>query len=151
MTVTFSLNGSPRQWDCAPGTTLLELLRARGFLGAKDGCDTGNCGLCTVWLDGKPVLSCCVPAARAEGRQVTTIEGVRREAALVGRYLAERGAEQCGYCSPGLVMTVLALERELPEADDRAITAYLAGNLCRCSGYVPQLEGIRAYLRRERI
>ena len=150
MTMTLTINGIPCQWEGPPGTTLLELLRARGLMGAKEGCDTGNCGLCTVWLDGEPVLSCCVPAARAEGRQVTTIEGVAREAALVGRYLAERGAEQCGYCSPGLVMTVLALERELPEAYDGEITAYLAGNLCRCSGYAAQLDGIRAYLRRER-
>lgn len=150
MTMTLTINGIRCHWEGPAGTTLLELLRAKGLIGAKEGCDTGNCGLCTVWLDGEPVLSCCVPAARAAGRQVTTIEGVRQEAALVGQYLAEHGSEQCGYCSPGLVMTVLALERELPEASDGEITDYLAGNLCRCSGYAAQLDGIRAYLRRER-
>lgn len=149
MNISLTVNGLRWQGEVAPGTTLLEYLRGRGLMGVKEGCDTGNCGLCTVWVEGEPVLSCAYPAARAAGKRVTTIEGVRREAALVGRYLADAGAEQCGFCSPGLIMAVLALERETPAATDEEISAYLAGNLCRCSGYAAQLSGIRAYLRRE--
>lgn len=128
---------------------LLDFLRKYGFVSVKRGCDTSNCGLCTVWVDGKPVLSCSYPAARANGRQVTTLEGLREEAEAFGRCMAERGAEQCGFCSPGLAMTVLAMKRELKHPTDLEIQEYLAGNLCRCSGYTAQLEAIGAYLRRE--
>ena len=142
------VNGTRCHSEIAPGTTLLEFLRGKGLMGAKAGCDTGSCGLCTVWVDEVPILSCTYPAARAQGKHVTTIEGMRQQAALLGRYLAENGSEQCGYCSPGLIMTVLALEKEHPAATDAEISAYLAGNLCRCSGYAGQLAGIRAYLNR---
>lgn len=126
---------------------LLDFLREQGFVSVKRGCETSNCGLCTVWVDEHPVLSCTYPAARAEGKRVTTIEGVTPEAEEFGRFLAARGAEQCGFCSPGLVMTVLAMRRELRNPDEQQVRAYLAGNLCRCSGYTSQLAAVMSFLK----
>ena len=146
MNLSLTINGVQRELQTDPDTMLLEALRGMGLMGAKRGCDTQNCGLCTVWVDGAPILSCSYPAAKAAGRNITTIEGVRDDAARLGGFLADQGAEQCGYCSPGLIMTVLAMERELANPSDEDIRTYLAGNLCRCSGYVSQLRGIRAYL-----
>ena len=126
--------------------TLLDFLRARGYKSVKCGCETTNCGLCTVWLDGKPVLSCAVPAMRVQGREVTTLEGLKEEAEEFGRFLGEQGAEQCGFCNPGMVMNAIAMFRENPDPTDDEIREYLAGNLCRCSGYEGQLRGIRAFI-----
>ena len=115
MTMTLTINGIPCQWEGPPGTTLLELLRARGLMGAKEGCDTGNCGLCTVWLDGEPVLSCCVPAARAEGRQVTLeLRGGKALARGVPQILEEILYNLCdnavAYNRPGGSVTVTVEE-----------------------------------------
>ena len=112
----------------------------------KCGCETSNCGLCTVWLDEKPVLSCTVPAARVEGRRITTLEGLQEEAAEFGGFLADEGGEQCGFCSPGFIMNVLAMVRELDDPTEEEILEYLSGNLCRCSGYMSQLRAIKAFL-----
>ena len=92
------------------------------------------------------MLSCAVPALRAEGSEITTLEGVKEEAEEFGRFLAGEGAEQCGFCSPGFIMNVLAMKRELKEPDDRKIKEFLAGNLCRCTGYSGQMRAIRKYL-----
>ena len=126
-------------------TLLLDFLRSLGLKSVKRGCDTGNCGLCTVWLEGKPVLSCSVPAARANGKHVTTLEGVQEEAAEFSQYLAKEGADQCGYCSPGLIMNVLALKREIPHPSGQQIKEYLSGNLCRCTGYQGQYRALLKY------
>ena len=112
----------------------------------KRGCDTSNCGLCTVFLDDKPVLSCSVLVARADGRKVTTMEGLQKEAAEFGAFIADQGAEQCGFCNPGMIMNALALFRENPEPSEEEIKEYLAGNLCRCSGYEGQLRGIQNFI-----
>ena len=108
------INGQAVAAEARADMTLLDFLRARGYKSVKCGCETTNCGLCTVWLDGKPVLSCAVPAMRVQGREVTTLEGLKEEAEEFGRFLGEQGAEQCGFCSPGFIMNVLAMERELP-------------------------------------
>ena len=150
MKISLTINGIRWEGELSPGIMLLEFLRGSGLMGVKRGCETGNCGVCTVWVDDLPILSCSYPVARADGKHVITIEGVRKQAAVVGAFLADEGAEQCGYCSPGLIMTILALERENPAATDEEITAYLAGNLCRCSGYIGQLTGIKQYLAREK-
>lgn len=129
---------------------LIDFLRAHGCLSVKRGCETSNCGLCTVLMDDKPVLSCSMLAARAAGHAVTTLEGLQQEAADFVGFIADQGADQCGFCNPGFVMNTIALLRENPDPTDDEIRAYLAGNLCRCSGYDGQLRGIRNYLESRR-
>lgn len=125
---------------------LIDFVRAHGCLSVKRGCETSNCGLCTVFLDDKPVLSCSVLAARADGKSVTTLEGLQEEASEFAEFVADQGAEQCGFCNPGFVMNVIAMLRENPDPSEEEIKEYLAGNLCRCSGYEGQLRGILNFL-----
>lgn len=132
--------------EIKPDLLLIDLVRDLGFKSVKRGCDTSNCGLCTVWVDEKPVLSCSVLAARVSGKKVTTLEGLTDQAQGLAKYIAAEGVEQCGYCSPGLMMTVLAMEKELKDPTDEQILHYLSGNLCRCSGYQGQLRAIRSWL-----
>ncbi len=146
MEITLTLNGKNIRAQIAPDTLLLDFLRQQGCLSVKRGCETSNCGLCTVFLDEKPVLSCGVLAARAAGHQVQTLEGLQSEAEEFVGFIADQGAEQCGFCNPGFVMNTIALLRQNPDPTDDEIRAFLAGNLCRCSGYEGQLRGIRAYL-----
>lgn len=147
MEVEFTLNGKLVYEEIADDTTLFQLLRRKACYSVKCGCETENCGLCTVLVNGKSRLSCSFLAARANGCEVVTLEGVEKEAKLFGTYLAEEGVEQCGFCSPGLIMNVLAMERE-EVFDEEGIREYLAGNLCRCSGYMGQLRAIKKYLSR---
>ena len=146
MQIQFTLNDKPVSADIRPDTLLLDLVRSLGCTSVKRGCETSNCGLCTLFLDDKPVLSCSVLAVRAAGRRVTTLEGLQQEAAEFGAFIADQGAEQCGFCNPGFVMNALALFRENPYPSEDEIREYLAGNLCRCSGYEGQLRGIRNFL-----
>ena len=146
MEIRFRLNGKQVQAEVRPDTVLLDLVRELGCYSVKRGCETANCGLCTVWLDGKPVLSCSTLALRADGRHVTTLEGLQKEAEEFGMFLAAEGGEQCGFCSPGFIMNVLAMERELKDPTEEEIKEYLAGNLCRCSGYMSQLSAVKKYL-----
>lgn len=146
MQITFTLNHKKVTAEIAADTVLLDLVRSLGCKSVKCGCETANCGLCTVFLDEKPVLSCSVLAARVNGRSVTTLEGLQEEAAEFGAFIADQGAEQCGFCNPGFMMNAIALFREKQDPTDEEIKEYLAGNLCRCSGYEGQLRGIRAYL-----
>ena len=146
MTITIQLNGRPITADVSPDTLLLDFVRAQGCASVKCGCETAGCGLCTVFLDDVPVLSCSVLAARADGHTVTTLEGLQDEAAEFVGFIADQGADQCGFCNPGFVMNTIALLRDNPDPTDDEIRAYLAGNLCRCSGYEGQLRGIRNYL-----
>ncbi len=145
MTLNFALNGRKLSREIAPDETLLQLLRDCGMHSVRSGCDTSNCGICTVWVDGKPVLSCGYLAARVEGRAVTTLEGVKDEAEALMRCLAAEGADQCGYCSPGFLMCALAMFRELENPGDAEMRAYLAGNLCRCTGYASQMRALAKY------
>ena len=146
MNIELTLNGCAVSAQIEPEDSLYTLLRALGMHSVKCGCETTGCGLCTVHLDGRAVLSCAVPAARCAGHAVTTLEGMQQEAARLSACLAGEGAEQCGFCAPGLMMNVFALAKENPGATDAEIDAFLAGNLCRCSGYVSQRRAIRAYL-----
>lgn len=148
MEIEFTLNGKVTYAEIKDDTSLYDLLRAKGCYSVKCGCETENCGLCTVLVDGKSVLSCSMLAARVDDRDVMTLEGVQKEAEEFGMYLAGEGAEQCGFCSPGLIMNVLAMEKELIQPEEDAIREYLAGNLCRCSGYMGQMRAIRKYLAR---
>lgn len=148
MKISVTLNGKRVEDDVAVDDTLFDFLRAHGCMSVKCGCETTNCGLCTVWLDGEPVLSCSTLAVRVDGRAVTTLEGLQAESHRFATCMAAQGAEQCGFCSPGLVMSVLALERTLAgrTPTDDEVRRYLAGNLCRCTGYMSQMRAIRAYL-----
>lgn len=146
MEVKIKLNGRAVADDVPADTLLIDFVRAHGCTSVKRGCETSACGLCTVLLDGAPVLSCSVLAARADGHAVQTLEGLQEEASEFVGFIADQGAEQCGFCNPGFVMNTIALLRENPDPTDEEILAYLSGNLCRCSGYVGQLRGIRNFL-----
>ena len=146
MTIQFTLNHKKVSADIAPDTVLYDLVRSLGCASVKCGCETSNCGLCTVFLDDVPVLSCSVLAVRVDGRSVTTLEGLQQEAAEFGAFIADQGAEQCGFCNPGFIMNALALFRQNSDPDEEEIKEYLAGNLCRCSGDEGQLRGIQNFL-----
>ncbi len=150
MRIELTVNGRAVQLEVEPQEMLVDALRRTGFVSVKRGCDSALCGVCTVLLDGRPVTSCAVPAARAAGHEITTVEGIPDEVRRLGEFLVAEGADQCGFCSPGLVLTVLAMTAELDHPDDEAVRHYLAGNLCRCSGYAGQLRGIRKYLEARR-
>ncbi len=147
MQIKLWINNSEYSGDISPDTLLIDFLRSNGYLSVKRGCETSNCGLCTVMLENKPVLSCSVLAVRANGLHVTTIEGLQKEAAEFGTFLADEGAEQCGFCSPGFIMTVLSMAKELKNPTEGEIKKYLEGNLCRCTGYMGQLRAIRKFLK----
>ena len=146
MTIQFTLNHKKVSAEISPDTVLYDLVRSLGCASVKCGCETSNCGLCTVFLDDVPVLSCSVLAARVDGRCVTTLEGLQQEAAEFGAFIADQGAEQCGFCNPGFIMNALALFRQNSDPSEDEIKEYLAGNLCRCSGYEGQLRGILNFL-----
>lgn len=146
MEITLTLNGKKLTRSVEADTILLDFLRNEGCYSVKRGCDTTNCGLCTVFMDDMPVLSCGLLVARAAGHKITTMEGLQKEAAEFGAFIADQGAEQCGFCNPGMIMNVLALLRENPEPMEEEIKEFLAGNLCRCSGYEGQLRGIQNFI-----
>ena len=146
MEIKIKLNGIMVSDDVPADMLLIDFVRAHGCLSVKRGCETSSCGLCTVLMDDEPVLSCSTLAARANGRSVHTLEGLHEEASEFVGFIADQGAEQCGFCNPGFVMNTIALLRENPDPSDGEILAYLSGNLCRCSGYEGQLRGIRAFL-----
>ena len=146
MEIKIKLNGKNITDTINADTLLIDFLRKHGCYSVKRGCETSNCGLCTVIMDDKPILSCSMLAARADGHTIFTLEGLQEEAKEFIGYIADRGAEQCGFCNPGMVMNTIALLRENPDPTDAEICEYLAGNLCRCSGYEGQLAAIRSYL-----
>ena len=146
MELSFKLNGRAVTASVDADKILLDLLRDMGCYSVKRGCDTANCGLCTVLMDGKPVLSCSTLAVRADGHEIYTLEGLQAEASDFVGFIADQGADQCGFCNPGFVMNTIALLRENPDPTDDEIRAFLADNMCRCSGYDGQLRGIRNYL-----
>ncbi|MCI7276161.1 MAG: 2Fe-2S iron-sulfur cluster-binding protein [Lachnospiraceae bacterium] len=146
MQIELTLNEKKIVAEIAPDMLLIDFLRSRNCFSVKRGCETANCGLCTVFVDDKPVLSCSVLAARAAGHKVQTLEGLQDEARGFAEFIADQGAEQCGFCNPGFMMNAIAMFRENPDPTDEEILTYLSGNLCRCSGYEGQLRGIRNYL-----
>jgi carbon-monoxide dehydrogenase small subunit len=147
MRVTLTVNGVQQAADDVwPGESLLFTLRERlGLPGTKNACEQGECGSCTVLLDGVPVCACLVAAPQASGRDVQTVEGLGSEAALhpVQQAFVETGAVQCGFCTPGLVVMVADLIQRNPGATDAEVREALAGNLCRCTGYEKILDAVR--------
>jgi carbon-monoxide dehydrogenase small subunit len=146
MELKFTLNNKKVATIIEADSLLIDVVRDLGCLSVKRGCETSNCGLCTVFVNDKPVLSCSVLAARVEGQNVTTLEGLQDEAKEFGTFVANQGAEQCGFCNPGFMMNAIAMFRENEDPSDEEILSYLTGNLCRCTGYEGQLRGIKSYL-----
>lgn len=149
MQIKLWINNKLFEDDIQVDMLLIDYLRSKGFYSVKRGCETTNCGLCTVHLEGKPILSCSTLTMKANGMHVTTIEGMQDEAEEFGAFMADQGAEQCGFCSPGFVMNVLAMKKELTNPTEEDIKKYLVGNLCRCTGYMSQLRAIKRYLNIE--
>ena len=147
MNINFWLNGVNRNAEIQPDTLLIDFLREQGCFSVKRGCETANCGLCTVLMDERPVLSCSTLAARIEGKKIVTLEGMQREAQEFGSFLANEGAEQCGFCNPGFIMNVFAMLAEIKDPTEEQIKEYLAVNLCRCSGFVSQTKSILKFLK----
>jgi aerobic carbon-monoxide dehydrogenase small subunit len=147
MRVSFTVNGEPRTADDVwAGESLLYVLRERlGLPGSKNACEQGECGSCTVYLDGVAVCACLVAAGQANGREVRTVEGLGTEDALdpVQRAFVSAGAVQCGFCTPGLIVAAHDLLRRNPRPSDPEIREALAGNLCRCTGYEMILDAVR--------
>jgi len=145
MHVAFVCNGAPHELEVAPETSLLDLLRdALGLNGSKNACQQGECGSCTVWLDGEVVCACLVPALQVDGRDVRTVESLASDGTLhpVQEAFIEAGAVQCGFCTPGMLVSAVALLERDPSPDDEAIGEALAGNLCRCTGYQKIREAV---------
>lgn len=145
--VTATINGNATEFLCEPRQTLLEVLRnTLDLTGAKEGCSNGNCGACTVLMNGRPVVSCLVLAVEAEGAEIRTIEGVARGSHLdeVQQAFLEGAALQCGICTPGIIMQTEALLAENPRPSEAEIRFHLAGNLCRCTGYDKIVRAVQA-------
>lgn len=150
MLLTVTINGRKKELLVSPDDYLVDTLRKAGYLSVKRGCDTGSCGLCTVLVEGAPTLSCSTLSMRVNNKKIETIEAYQEEAKKFANFMANEGAEQCGFCSPGFTMTVIAMKRELKDPTDEEILHYLNGTLCRCSGYVSQLRAIKNFLEAEK-
>jgi len=146
MKVKFNLNGRDREFEGSPNEYLLETLRNNHITSVKNGCNESTCGVCTVLLDGKPVLSCSVLSLKADGHQITTVDGLQKEVEHISEFFGEEGADQCGFCNTGLALTIYALKKEIKNPTDDQIKDYIVGNLCRCSGYHAQFKAIKSYL-----
>ncbi|MDI3338559.1 (2Fe-2S)-binding protein [Defluviimonas aestuarii] len=145
--VSTTINGDPFEFLCAPDETLLDVLRNRlGLTGAKEGCGTGDCGACSVTVNGRLVCSCLVLGAEAEGAEVTTIEGMADGDELhpLQRHFIDGAALQCGVCTPGILVAAKALLEKNPDPSDEELRYWLAGNLCRCTGYDKIIRAVQA-------
>ena len=152
-TLRFILNGHPQEVEVSPDTTLLQLLRDHFQLtGAKEGCGVGECGACTVMVDGRALSACLLPALEVEGCQVLTVEGLAGpDGSLdpIQEAFVEQGAIQCGFCTPGMVMSAKALLERNPHPDEEEIRTALEGNLCRCTGYTQIIEAVKSAAARK--
>jgi len=146
-TVTLMVNGARERLEVPSNMTLLQMLREKlALTGTKNGCEAGECGACTVLLDGEPVNSCMVLAVEADGREVITVEGLAPEGGLspLQEAFVEHNAVQCGFCTPGMLMSATALLERNPDPTEEEIKEALVGNLCRCTGYVRIVDAIQA-------
>lgn len=146
MEIKLNVNSKNYKLNIEPDLSLLDALRSIGIYSVRKGCDTGVCGVCTVLLDDKPVLSCSYLAVRAVGHKIITVEGLGKKADVIVDLIVSEGADQCGYCGPALVLTSYQMKKDLKDPTIEEMNHYLAGNLCRCSGYEGQLRGIKKYM-----
>ena len=146
MELHLTVNGESLNWTIAPGELLLDVLRREGYFGVKRGCEKGECGACTVLLDGKPINSCLMFAAQAEGREILTIEGVAKDGVLdpLQEAFLDHGAVQCGFCTGGMVLSAKALLDRHPDPTEDEVREALAGHFCRCTGYRKPVEAVLA-------
>ncbi|HTS66720.1 MAG TPA: (2Fe-2S)-binding protein [Candidatus Acidoferrales bacterium] len=146
MELRLTVNGNPQVWDIAPGDLLLDVLRREGYFGVKRGCETGECGACTVLVDGKAINSCLMFAAQAEGREVVTIEGIAQDGRLdpLQEAFLDHGAVQCGFCTGGMIVGAKALLDRHPHPTEDQVREALSGHLCRCTGYKKPVEAVLA-------
>lgn len=145
MNVNFGLNGEPVRVEVSPSMTLTDMLREElGIKSVKKGCEYGECGACTLLLDGEPVASCIILAPQVEGRHVTTLEGLSKKALMIDLQEAfiENGAVQCGFCTPGMLISSYALLRDNPTPTETEIKMGIEGNICRCTGFTKIIEAI---------
>ena len=153
MRLSLDINGRSRDVDVEPHRTLLEVLRdTLGIFDVKEGCDEGVCGACTVLLDGRPVSSCLVLVPTAASRAITTVRGLERDGELhpLQQAFLRHGAVQCGFCTPGMLLTAFAFLERHPDADREALRHAIEGNLCRCTGYAKILDALEDYARETR-
>jgi carbon-monoxide dehydrogenase small subunit len=148
---TFYLNGESRAIHVEPHEVLLEVLRDKlGMKSPKCGCDSGDCGACTVFLDGRPVRSCLILAVEAQGHHILTLEGISKQGmSPLQKVFHERNVFQCGYCAPGLILSATDLINKNPHPTEHEIKEAIAGNLCRCTGYIPVVEAILHLTKKE--
>jgi len=152
--ISIMINGEYEQVDISSNTTLLQMLRDKlALTGTKNGCNAGECGACTVLLDGEPVNSCMVLAVECDGMQVVTVEGLVKDGVLdpVQQTIIEHGAVQCGFCTPGILISARALIDRSPDPSDDEIREALVGNLCRCTGYLRIVDAVKDAASRQRV
>jgi len=145
MEISVKVNGAQKTFEIAPADVLLDVLRREGYTGVKCGCRAGDCGACTVIMNGKAVTSCLTMAAQADGAEITTIEGLAQPNGKLHplqRAFLDRGAAQCGFCVPGMILSAKALLDEHPNSTEPEVREAIVGNLCRCTGYKKQVEAI---------
>lgn len=146
MKISLNVNNKDYDLNIDPDENLLDTLRDIGIYSVRKGCDTGVCGVCTVLLDEKPILSCSYLSARADGHKIITVEGLGKAADEIVDLIVSEGADQCGYCGPALVLTSYQMKKDMKNPTIKKMNHYLSGNLCRCTGYEGQLRGIKKYM-----
>jgi carbon-monoxide dehydrogenase small subunit len=144
--ITLNINDRDYEVMVHGGEMLVDTLRGLGFTSVKKGCDTGSCGVCSILMDGKVIPSCSLFTMKARDHKILTIDGIEAKAREIGQFLLEEGVDQCGFCTPGLIMSIVAMEEDLEVYTEESIKHYLVGNLCRCTGYEGQLRAIKRYL-----
>lgn len=146
MIVELTLNHQAKRFDVEASETLLETLRKHDVMSVKKGCDASSCGTCTVLVDGKPMLSCSLLTVRLQNKHIITVDGIYDEVEKISTYFGLEGADQCGFCNPGMALSIYALKQMLSNPSSEDIKTFLVGNLCRCSGYQAQFKAIKRYL-----
>jgi len=151
MKIKLTINGESHEWEVQPGERLIDTLRANGYYGVKEGCGDGNCGACLILLDGKPVNSCLILSPRADGHDITTIEGIGtpQKPNPIQVAFSDKGAVQCGFSTPGSILSTYALLKQNPTPTEDEIKRALDGNMCRCTGYVKKLEAIKSVIGKD--